>query len=208
MFSWATHAAVMPLKSRSLPTSISVQSDSQSLGPFNDAPRTPYSFFIFSKSRPCDQRLRGGVFRRGDPLGREHGVEAGGDHVPRLRLAGGKEDLDETRLVHVARHACTWHRRRRQAPRVAQAPVARRTTTRPTEGGPPARPSFHLFSTSSPLVTGPRESRAAARCLHPAAESTAARSSASRAASRGRWARRARGASWIPWPSPGGSLWM
>ena len=52
MFSWATHAALIPLKSLTLPASISDQSGSQSFGPFNEAPRRPYSFFICSKSRP------------------------------------------------------------------------------------------------------------------------------------------------------------
>jgi len=57
--------------------------------------------FQFVHVEAFDQLLRGGVFRRGDAVGREHGVETGGDNIPRLRVAAGEENLDLTRPMHV-----------------------------------------------------------------------------------------------------------
>src|SRR5215831_7454937 len=101
MFSWATHAAVMPLKSRCTPASTSLQSGCQILAPFKDAPRTPYCFFIWSKLRPSTSACGAVSFDAGMPLEGEHSVVAVGDQAFRLGVAARQEDLDETRPMHI-----------------------------------------------------------------------------------------------------------
>ena len=58
----------MPLNSLSTPMSISVQSGNHSFGPFSEAPATPNSVFIASKSRPSTRACGAVSFDAGMPL--------------------------------------------------------------------------------------------------------------------------------------------
>jgi len=132
MFSWpprGRNAVELPF-----PADVDVvQSDSHSFGPFNDAQglRSPASS---SRSRGPHQRLRGVSFDAGS-LGREYGVEAGGDHVPVAASRAARKIsmkrvwcMFSTRLYWAPAPSPSTAVARARIARARSAPAARRNT--------------------------------------------------------------------------------